>query len=34
MPQPYRYTSDLSNEVVYALIGQETSKIFEVKVEG
>ena len=29
---PNRYESDLSNEVLYALVGQEATKISEVKV--
>ena len=29
-----RYESDLSNEVLNILVGQEAAKIFEVKVEG
>ena len=29
-----RYESDLSNEVLYILVGQETAKISEVKVGG
>ena len=31
---PNRYESDLSNEVLYALVGQEAAKISEVKVGG
>ena len=31
---PTRYESDLSNEVLYALVGQEAAKILEVKVGG
>ena len=31
---PNRYESDLSNEVLYYLIGQEAAKISEVKVGG
>ena len=31
---PNRYESDLSNELLYILVGQETAKIFEVKVRG
>ena len=31
---PIRYESDLSNEVLYALVGQEAKKISEVKVRG
>ena len=29
-----RYELDLSNEVLYTLVGQEAAKISEVKVEG
>ena len=31
---PNRYESDLSNEALYALVGQEAAKISEVKVGG
>ena len=31
---PKRYKSDVSNEVLYALVGQEVAKISEVKVRG
>ena len=31
---PNRYYSDLSNEVLYILVGQEAAKISEVKVGG
>ena len=31
---PNRYQSDLSNEVLYALVGQEAAKISEVNVGG
>ena len=31
-PSPNRYESDLSNEVLCALVGQEAAKISEVKV--
>ena len=31
---PYRYESDLSNEVLYVPVGQEAEKISEVKVGG
>ena len=31
---PNRYESDLSNEVRYALVGQEAAKISKVKVGG
>ena len=31
---PNRYESDLSNEVLYLLVGQEVAKISEVKVGG
>ena len=31
---PSRYELDLSNEVLYALLGQEAAKISEVKVGG
>ena len=31
---PNRYESDLSNEVLYALVGQDAAKISEVKVGG
>ena len=31
---PKRYESDLSNEVLYSLLGQEAAKISEVKVGG
>ena len=31
---PNRYGSDLSNEVLYALVGQDTAKILVVKVGG
>ena len=31
---PNRYESDLSNEVLYALVGQKAAKISEVKVGG
>ena len=31
---PNRYESDLSYEVLYALVGQEAAKISEVKVGG
>ena len=39
MPWPWlslsnRYESDLSNEVLYALVGQEAAKISETKVGG
>ena len=31
---PNRYESDLSNEALYYLVGQETPKISEIKVGG
>ena len=31
---PNRYESDLSNELLYALVGQQAAKIFEVKIGG
>ena len=33
-PYPNRYESDLFNEVLYVLVGQEAAKISEVKVGG
>ena len=34
MPWSWQYKSDLSNEVLYPLVGEEAAKISEVKVRG